>query len=197
MSNEVIANSPIMYTADGDDVEVILEGENVWATQKSISDIFDTDRSVITKHLGNIFSEGELGEDSNVQKMHTAKSSKPVKFYSLDAIISVGYRVNSKRATQLRVWASGVLKQYIKDGFVINEELLRSDPNKLNELAVKIRELRSSEKSVYASVRECFKLSASDYEPSSKEVRKFYSLLQDKFHHAIKCNMLKQSIKTS
>ncbi len=83
------------------------------------------------------------------------------------------------------MWATSVITQFVKDGFVINEELLRSDPKKLNELAAKIRELRANEKNVYASVRECFKLASSDYEPSSDEVRKFYALLQDKFHHAI------------
>lgn len=178
-------SSPILYSSNGDDVEITLKDENVWATQKSMSEIFDTDRSVITKHLGNIFSENELQEISNVQKMHIANSSKPVKFYSLDVIISVGYRVNSKKATQFRVWSNSIIKQYIKDGYVINEELLRSDPKKLNELASKLRELRANEKNIYSSVRECFKLASSDYEPSSKEVKKFYSLLQDKFHHAI------------
>ena len=119
------------------------------------------------------------------EKMHFAVSTKPVNVYSLDTIISVGYRVNSKKATQFRIWATGILKQYIKDGFVLNESLLKSDPGKLNLLAAKIRELRASEKNVYASVRECFKIAASDYEPSSQEVKSFYSLLQDKFHHAI------------
>ena len=115
-------SSPILYSSNGDDVEITLKDENVWATQKSMSEIFDTDRSVITKHLGNIFSENELQEISNVQKMHIANSSKPVKFYSLDVIISVGYRVNSKKATQFRVWSNSIIKQYIKDGYVINEE---------------------------------------------------------------------------
>lgn len=180
-------SSLVTYSPEGEDLgaEIILKDENVWATQKSISEIFATERSVITKHIGNIFLDGELEEDSNVQKMHIATSAKPVKFYGLDVIISVGYRVNSKKATQFRIWATGVLKQYIRDGFVINEEILRSDPKKLNKLAAKIRELRANEKNVYASVRECFKLAASDYEPSSKEVKRFYSLLQDKFHHAV------------
>jgi len=179
--NETIS-SPIIYSHDGEDTEIILNNEDVFATRKSISIIFDTDQSVITEHLKNIFSSGELEENSNVLSVN---SSSIVKYYGLDAIISVGYRINSKKATQFRIWATNVLKQYIKDGFVINEELLRSDPQKLNKLAAKIRELRANEKNIYASVRECFKLAASDYEPSSKEVRKFYILLQEKFHHAI------------
>ena len=187
MSEALKATNFITYSPDGDgiDAQIIIQNETVWATQKSIAEIFDTDRSGIAKHLLSIFSSGELDENSNVQKMHTANSAKPVQFYSLDAIISVGYRVNSKKATQFRIWSTGLLKQYIKDGFVINEEFLRSDPKKLNELAAKIRELRANEKNIYASVRECFKIAASDYEPSSKEVKRFYSLLQDKFHHAV------------
>lgn len=181
----VKSQNQISYSSNGDDAEVVVQNESVWATQKSMSTIFDTDQSGIARHLNNIFSSGELDEKSNMQKMHIANSAKPVNLYSLDAIISVGYRVNSKKATQFRIWATGVLKQYIKDGFVINEKLLREDPDKLNELAAKIRELRANERNVYASVRECFKLSASDYEPSSQEVKNFYSLLQDKFHHAI------------
>ena len=178
----------ITYTSSNGDAinaDVVIKDESIWATQKAIAEIFSTERSVITKHLSNIFSEGELDPNSNMQKMHFAVSTKPVNVYSLDAIISVGYRVNSKKATQFRIWATGILKQYIKDGFVLNESLLKSDPGKLNLLAAKIRELRASEKNVYASVRECFKIAASDYEPSSQEVKSFYSLLQDKFHHAI------------
>ncbi|MFK5915489.1 MAG: RhuM family protein [Woeseiaceae bacterium] len=181
---EKISNS-IVYSSDGDDVEIIFKDENVWATQKSMSGIFETDVSAISKYIDNIFSSKELDVISNLQKMKITNSSKPVEFYSLDVIISVGHRVNSKKATQFRVWANNIIKQYIKDGYIINEELLRSDPKKLNELAAKLRELRANEKNIYASVRECFKLASSDYEPSSKEVRKFYSLLQDKFHHAI------------
>ncbi len=162
-----------------------MQGDTVWATQEAISEIFNTDQSGIARHLSNIFSEGELNEKNNMQKMHNVISKQPVQFYSFDAIISVGYRVNSKKATQFRIWATSVLTQFIQDGYAINEELLRGDPEKLNKLAVKIRELRANEKNIYSSVRECFKVAASDYEPTSKEVRKFYALLQDKFHHAI------------
>ncbi len=159
----------IKYSVGSDDVEIILKNESIWANQKSIAKIFSVERSVITKHLANIFAGGEdaeLQEINNVQKMHIVNSLKPVGFYSLDTIISVGYKVNSKKATKFRQWATRVLTQYLKDGFVINEELLRSDPKKLNELAAKIRELRANEKNVYASVRECFKLASSDYEPT-------------------------------
>ena len=100
-------------------------------------------------------------------------------------MISVGYRVNSKAATRFRQWATGTIKAFIEQGYVINDKALRESPEKLNKLAAKLRALRSEEKQVYAKVRECFKIGSSDYDPSSEEVRKFYGLLQDKFHHAI------------
>ncbi|HMT94749.1 RhuM family protein [uncultured Thiothrix sp.] len=144
--------------------------------------------SVVSKHLSNTFEEGELDESSVVSKMEiTTSDGKKYKtaHYNLDAIISVGYRVNSQKATKFRIWATQLLRQYITDGYVIDEKRLRDDPEKLNQLAAKIRELRANEKNIYASVRECFKLAASDYEPSSQEVKTFYALLQDKFHHAV------------
>lgn len=189
MANSENLNS-VMYTGGaGDlDVPVVFQDDTVWMTQKSMAMLFGVNVPAISKHLRNIFDEGELNKESVISKMEiTASDGKnydPI-HYSLDAIISVGYRVNSQKATQFRIWASGIIKQYIKDGYVINEALLRQYPDKLNKLAVKIRELRASEKNVYASVRECFKLAASDYEPSSNEVKRFYSLLQDKFHHAV------------
>ncbi|MBA6296713.1 RhuM family protein [Colwellia sp. MB02u-9] len=177
--------SPIIYSSSGDDIEVFIKGETVWATQMAIADIFETDIKSISLQIENIFKEKELNEHEHFQTAPSATSTNMVDYYSFDLITSVGYRVDSKKATQFRMWATQVTTQFVKDGFVINEELLRSDPKKLNALAAKIRELRANEKNVYASVRECFKLAASDYEPSSDEVRKFYSLLQDKFHHAI------------
>lgn len=177
--------SVLSYDADGEDIEVVLIDDDAWMTQKSMSMLFETDQSRIATHLSNIYTSKELEETSTTQKIQSASSAKPVKFYSLDAIISIGYRIDSRKATRFRIWATNILRQYIKDGYVINDELLRSDPQKLNKLAAKIRELRANEKNIYASVRECFKLASSDYEPSSDDVKKFYSLLQDKFHHAI------------
>jgi len=177
--------SPVIYSSDGEDIQVFIRKETVWATEIAIAKIFDTDVKNISTQIENIFKDNELNQKEHVQAIQADGSMTRENYYSFDLIISVGYRVNSIKATQFRMWATNVLAQFAKDGFVINEELLRSDPKKLNELAAKIRELRANEKNVYASVRECFKLAASDYEPSSNEVRKFYSLLQDKFHHAI------------
>lgn len=159
--------------------------QRIWASQAQIAQIFGVDRTVITKHIGNIFEEGELRESANVQKLHTTGGGRSTTLYTVDVIISVGYRVNSKVATRFRQWATQTLKTYLEQGYVINEKALRKSPEKLNKLAAEIRALRSEEKQVYAKVRDCFKLSASDYDPSSKEVRHFYAVLQDKFHHAV------------
>jgi len=121
-------------------LEVKLERETVWLTQEQIAKLFKTERSVITKHLGNIFFSSELDEKSNVQKMHIAFSDKPVKFYSLDVIISVGYRVNSSGATQFRIWATNVLKRHLIDGYTLNEKRLTEQAQKFQALqrAVKL-----------------------------------------------------------
>ena len=120
-------------------IEVKLKNETVWLSQKQMSELFDTERSVITKHVRNIFKTKELGEKSNVQKMHIANSDKPVKIYNLDIIISVGYRINSIRGTQFRIWATNVLKQHLIEGYTINEKRLQSDKHKYNELQKAIK----------------------------------------------------------
>lgn len=192
MSNSENINSMIYSSGEGRaDIKIPVDDDTVWATQKDMAGIFDVSAKTISEHLGNIYESQELSKDSTVRNFQIVQNEggreikRKIDHYSLDAIISVGYRVNSIKATQFRIWATNTLKQYITDGFVINEARLREDPEQLNKLAVKIRELRANEKNIYASVRECFKLASSDYEPSSKEVRRFYSLLQDKFHHAI------------
>lgn len=115
-------------------VEVRLDKETVWLSQAQIAQLFQTDRSVITKHIGNIFKTKEVSEKSNVQKMHFAFSDKPVMLYSLDLIISVGYRVNSVRATQFRIWATSILRKHLVDGYTINEKRLKQSEHKYQEL---------------------------------------------------------------
>ena len=117
---EQVSEIIIYKSADGGHVTVRLEGDSLWLTQDQIADLFKRERSVITKHLRNIFKEGELVEESNVQNLHIAGSDKPVKFYNLDAIISVGYRVNSKRGTQFRQWASGILRDHLMQGWTLD-----------------------------------------------------------------------------
>ncbi|MDP2852850.1 MAG: RhuM family protein [Smithellaceae bacterium] len=124
----------IYRAADGPAIDVHLENESVWLTQKQMSELFDTERSVITKHLKNVFNSGELEEKSNVQKMHIANSDKPAAFYNLDVIISIGYRVNSKRGTQFRIWATNVLRRHLVAGYTINEKRLKAQYEKIREL---------------------------------------------------------------
>ncbi len=141
MKNEEFKKGEIViYKARGGPlIDVRLKEETVWLTQKQLSELFDTERSVITKHLRNIFDSGELEEKSNVQKMHIANSDKPVAFYNLDLIISVGYRVNSKRGTQFRIWETNVLRKHLVDGYTINEKRLKAQHNKINELQNAVR----------------------------------------------------------
>lgn len=125
-------------------VPVIFHDDTVWITQENMSKLFNVDDSGISKHLKNIFETGELQREATVAKIATVqteggrKVNRNLEHYNLDAIISVGYRVNSQKATQFRIWATGIIKQYIRDGYVINEALLRQDPAKLNKLAAKI-----------------------------------------------------------
>lgn len=125
------------------ELEVNLYKETIWLTQAQVAYLFDIDRSVITKHLGNVFKTKELNEKSNVQKIHFAKSDKPVKVYSLDTIISVGYRVNSVKATQFRIWATKTLKQYLVKGYVLNKKRLREQQKYLKNLSDSVEVIRS------------------------------------------------------
>lgn len=165
--------------------------EAIWATTKNIADLFETDATSILRHIQNIFLDGELVEVATTAKFAVVQSEggravkREIIHYNLDVILSVGYRVNAKKATNFRQWATQTLKAYLEQGYVINEKALRESPEKLNKLAAEIRALRSEEKQVYAKVRECFKISSSDYDSGSKQVRSFYALLQDKFHHAV------------
>lgn len=177
----------IMYqTEDGvTRIEVKLENETVWLTQAQLAELFQRDRSVITKHIRNIFSEGELDEKSNVQILHIANSDKPVTFYSLDVIISVGYRVKSLRGTQFRIWANSVLKEYLIKGFSMDDERLKQmgGGSYWKELLNRIRDIRSSEKVLYRQVLDLYATSV-DYDPRSEESVRFFKIVQNKLHFA-------------
>ena len=140
----------IMYqTEDGlTKIDVRMENETVWLTQAQMAELFQRERSGITKHIKNVFAEGEVDEKSNVKNVHIANSDKPVAYYSLDVIISVGYRVKSLRGTQFRIWANSVLKEYLIKGYAMNDELLKQagGGNYFDELMDRIRDIRSSEK---------------------------------------------------
>ena len=165
--------------------------DTLWLTQKMMAKLFEIDRSVITKHLGNIFKEGELDEDSvSANFAHTAEDSKvyKTKFYSLDAIIAVGYRVNSNRATKFRIWATGVLKDFIIKGFVLDDDRLKQmkhfGKDYFEELLDRIREIRTSERRFYQKITDIYALSA-DYDKDSKLTKEFFATVQNKLHWAI------------
>ena len=137
----------IYQTADGlTKIDVCMEGETLWLTQAQIAQLFGRERSVVTKHIRNIFNEGELDEKSNVQNMHIPNSDKPVAFYNLDVILAVGYRVRSPRGTQFRQWATQVLHEYLQKGFAMNDDFLKNMGGGVywKELLERIRDIRAS-----------------------------------------------------
>lgn len=157
----------ILYrTKDGRTlVDVRLEKETIWLAQKEMATLFATDRSVVTKHLNNIFHSGELQRESNVQKMHIPGSDKPVAFYSLDAILSVGYRVNSRQGTEFRIWATSVLREHLLRGYTLNEKRLKAQATRLSELqaAVDVMGRILSEKTVSGTESEGLLRVITDY----------------------------------
>ena len=166
-------------------IETRLEGETVWLTQAQMAELFQKDRSVITKHIASIFEEGELDADSNVQNLHIANSDKPVKYYNLDVIISVGYRVKSQQGTRFRQWATARLREYIVKGFTMNDELLKQGGrgNYFDELLERIRDIRSSEKVFWRKVLDIYATSI-DYDPKSELSQTFFKTVQNKMHWA-------------
>ena len=183
----------IFYTSPAGDtkIEVIFRDENVWLTQDKIALLFDVQRPAITKHLKNIFASGELNEKSVSSILeHTARDKKrySTKFYNLDAIISVGYRVNSQKATQFRIWATKTLREFIIKGFVVDDERLKNGQHfgqdYFDELLERIREIRASERRFYQKITDIYSLSA-DYNRNVKITKDFFATVQNKLHWAI------------
>ena len=175
----------------GQGVEVYYKDENIWATQKAISTLFDCDRSVVTKHLGNIFESGELIEERVCAKFaHTAEDGKSynTKFYSIDAIIAVGYRVNSIRATQFRQWATSVLRQYAIRGYVLDKKRMENGTflgeDYFEHLLAEIREIRLSERRFYQKLTDIYATSM-DYNKDAPTTRLFFKKIQNKMHYAV------------
>ena len=188
-------NKIILYnTEDGKtEIEVSLEGETVWLSQKQMAELFDCSIDNAALHLKNVYSEGELDEGSTseessiVQKEGNRTVNRPIKFYNLDAIISVGYRINSLRGTQFRIWATQKLKEYIVKGFVMDDERLsegRVKKTYFEEWEERIRRIRTSEANFYQKVRDVFATSV-DYNPKTDYAQKFFATVQNKFHFAI------------
>lgn len=175
----------------GINIEVLYANENIWLPQKRIAELFDVDRSVVTKHLKNIFSDNELQEYSVCASFaHTAEDGKEyqTKFYSLEAIIAVGYRVNSERGIQFRQWAISILQQYIHKGFAIDSDRFkygsRFSTRYFDDLLEEIRDIRSSERMAYQKITDIYATSI-DYSPKAKDTKQFFATVQNKLHFAI------------
>lgn len=188
MENEII----IYQTQDGQTkIDVRIENETVWLTQNQMAELFQTTKQNISLHIKNIFEEGELTEDSTVKDYLTVqnegsrKVSRNVTHYNLDVIISVGYRVKSLRGTQFRMWATQVLKEYMKKGFALNDDLLKQagGGGYWQELLERIRDIRSSEKVFYRQILDIYATST-DYNPNAEETKLFFKVVQNKMHFA-------------
>lgn len=173
-------------------INVIYNNEDFWLTQATIAELFAVQRPAITKHLKNIFESGELTKESVCSILeHTASDGKNYKteYYSLDAIIAVGYRVNSIEATKFRIWATKTLKEYVKKGFVLNDELLKNGKkfgkDYFDELLERIRDIRTSERRAYQKITDIFETCSADYDKNSDETKAFYKIVQNKLHFAV------------
>jgi len=187
----------ILYTTDRGNVTVSVrfEDENFWMTQKAIAELFETTTANINIHIKNILDDEELDADSTikdyliVQTEGSRKVSRKMQFYSLDMIIAVGYRVNSKKATRFRQWATKTLHEYIQKGFVLNDELLKNGKpfgkDYFDELLERIREIRASERRAYQKIADVFEQCSCDYDKNSNLTREFYAFVQNKLHYAI------------
>jgi len=192
MSDEPKSQLLFYQAPDGrTNLEVRMQGDTVWLTQAQMAELFQRERSVITKHIRNIFEEGELVETSVCANYaHTAEDGKEyqTKFYSLEAIIAVGYRVNSERGTQFRQWAISILQQYIHKGFAIDTDRFkygsRFSTRYFDDLLEEIRDIRSSERMLYQKITDIYATSI-DYSPKAEDTKQFFSTVQNKLHFAI------------
>jgi hypothetical protein len=187
----------ILYTTDGGNVAVSVrfEDEDFWMTQKAIGELFEVGVPAVSKHIKNIFDDGELSPDATVSKMEIVqdegnrKVTRLVDCYNLDMIIAVGYRVNSKKATRFRQWATKTLHEYIQKGFVLNDDLLKNGKpfgrDYFDELLERIREIRASERRAYQKIADVFEQCSYDYDKNSNLTREFYTFVQNKLHYAI------------
>lgn len=191
----------LLYSTPNEDVNVnvVVKDENLWLTQKAMAELFDVNVPAISKHLKNIFSEGELEESMVVSKMEITTQhgaiadktqTKDTNFYNLDAIIAVGYRVNSHRATQFRIWATNVLKEYIRKGFVMDDDRLKQGQTAFGkdyfqELLERVRSIRASERRIWQKITDIFAECSIDYDAKAPVTHDFYAMVQNKFHYAI------------
>lgn len=199
MSNELVKQiSYILYSEPDEDVKInaVIKDETIWLTQKAMAELFDCSTDNIGLHLKNVYESGELEKNrtteeiSVVQKEGTRDVKRNVSFYNLDAIISVGYRVNSAKATKFRIWATGVLKEYIKKGYVLDDERLKQGEtvfgkDYFRELLERVRSIRASERRIWQQITDIFAECSIDYDRNSEITKQFYATVQNKFHYAI------------
>lgn len=192
MSNEIQFLLYNMPDADGK-VQVVIKGETLWCTQKAMAQLFGVGIPAISKHLKNIFEEGELVADSVISKMETTAAdgkNYTTTYYSLDAIIAVGYRVSSLKATRFRQWATKILNEYIKKGFAMDDERLKQgnavfSKDYFRELLERIRSIRTSERRIWQQITDIYAECSTDYDKNSPTTRDFYAMIQNRFHYAI------------
>ncbi len=192
MTDEPQEGRIILYQEDGRNVpvEVTYRKETFWLTQQKMAELFNTTTSNISMHLKNIFEAGELDETSCLIKFRISEfNKKPTNFYNLDAIIAVGYRVNSKQATRFRQWATGILREYIIKGFAINDDMLKNGrpfgDDYFEELLDRIRDIRTSERRFWQKITDLFSEVSYDYDPNSRTARDFFASCQNKMHYAV------------
>ena len=188
-------NEILLYKTDNAEVkvEIMLRNENLWLTQAKMAELFDVQKAAISKHLKNIFADGELLESSVVSKMETTASdgkNYQTNIYNLDAIIAVGYRINSKKATMFRIWATQILKEYIIKGFAMNDDRLKDPQNffgkdYFEEQLERIREIRASERRFYQKITDIYAKCSADYSPDSQITQDFFATVQNKLHYAV------------
>lgn len=187
----------LLYTAPNGaiKVEVLLSNETIWLTQKRMAELFGVGVAAISKHLDNIYASGELQREATLSVLETVQQegarqvTRKLEYYNLDAVISVGYRVNSAQATQFRIWATQLIKEYIIKGFAMDDERLKNGrffgKDYFRELLERVRSIRASERRIYQQITDIFAECSSDYDPKSETTRLFYAHVQDKFHFAI------------
>lgn len=199
----------LIYEAEDNKVvaDVLIMEENIWMTQKQMAQLFDVGVPAVSKHLSNIFNEGELEENRTVSKMEIVQNegSRAVKreidYYNLDAIIALGYRINSKKATKFRIWATSVLKEYMIKGFALDDERLKQGndlfgEDYFQELLERVRSIRASERRIWQKITDIFAEISIDYDKDSEITRMFYANVQNKFHYAITGQTAAEIIKT-
>ena len=196
MSNEIQYLLYSMPDADGK-VQVVIKDETLWCTQKAMAQLFGVGVPAISKHLKNIFEEGELNPDTTISKMETVVNrgirgevNELIDFYSLDAIIAVGYRVSSLKATRFRQWATKILNEYIKKGFAMDDERLKQGTavfgkDYFRELLERVRSIRASERRIWQQITDIYAECSTDYDKNSPTTKDFYAMIQNRFHYAI------------